>query len=490
MATTTESEIVAVPAVPAAAYSSPSSIKSSRTLDGTPRPASSLDHSACAQSVSDSARIEQFELDIGAEGEADARELPPVDRGRGAWGFVAAAFLLETFLYGFSYSYATILVYFETHDPWQKDSIAALSAVGTTALALQFLFPTFAVLAFRRYPEAVKPSLWVSMVASCGAMLLSSWATKVWQLIVLQGVICGSANAVLFAPVWLYLSEWWVARRGLAFGIVLSGIGFGGFAFPFLLNALLETGGFPWLCRAWALIMVVVLATAIMLIKPRIPRPKPAKGQRGPWLAVDRSFVRDPVFILMCLASLLAALSYLPVALLLPVYASGFTSSTTQQNLILAIFNLFAALGAALSGRVSDYSYSLTVIGCGVCGALVSLTAWGLADNLGKTYAFAVLFALTGQSVSSWGGAARDVAKQNPNTSTLVLCLFSVVRGVGSIVMPFVSETLYNPDDLGKENAWGSNGFEKMIVSVGITSALSALAGLGLGWCNRRKKAE
>jgi hypothetical protein len=36
----------------------------------------------------------------------DVESLPPVDKGKGAWGFAASAFVLETFIWGFSYSYA------------------------------------------------------------------------------------------------------------------------------------------------------------------------------------------------------------------------------------------------------------------------------------------------------------------------------------------------------------------------------------------------
>lgn len=47
--------------------------------------------------------------------------------------------------------------------------------------------------------------------------------SQLWQLVVLQGVLCGIANTFIFAPVFCYISEWWVARRGLAWGLIVSG---------------------------------------------------------------------------------------------------------------------------------------------------------------------------------------------------------------------------------------------------------------------------
>lgn len=44
-------------------------------------------------------------------------------------------------VWGFSYSYATLLVYFSSHDPWQKASLSALTSIGTVLLAVQYIMP-------------------------------------------------------------------------------------------------------------------------------------------------------------------------------------------------------------------------------------------------------------------------------------------------------------------------------------------------------------
>ncbi len=44
---------------------------------------------------------------------ARAEELPPTDRGKAAYEFLIAAFVLEVFVWGYSYSFATILVYLQ-----------------------------------------------------------------------------------------------------------------------------------------------------------------------------------------------------------------------------------------------------------------------------------------------------------------------------------------------------------------------------------------
>lgn len=53
------------------------------------------------------------------------------------------------------------------------------------------------------------------------------------------------------------------------------------------------------MCRVMALILAAVLSIANFLMKPRIPRRKPAPGQRGPWIAIDLKFLYDPIFLWM-----------------------------------------------------------------------------------------------------------------------------------------------------------------------------------------------
>lgn len=76
---------------------------------------------------------------------------------------------------------------------------------------------------FRRYPEWARTLLWIAVAVNCLAMLAASWATKVWQLIVLQGVLCGYSGAILYTPVLLWLNGWFHHKRGIASGIIFSG---------------------------------------------------------------------------------------------------------------------------------------------------------------------------------------------------------------------------------------------------------------------------
>jgi MFS family permease len=108
----------------------------------------------------------------------------------------------------------------------------------------------------------------------------------------LQGVLYGVGGGLVYAPVliWvslsstsrgcrllhavidLQLSEWFVQRRGLAWGIIFGGSGVGGTVFPIIINFLLgRVGGFRWTLRIWAAFIAVLGNVALYFSRPRLP---------------------------------------------------------------------------------------------------------------------------------------------------------------------------------------------------------------------------
>jgi len=57
------------------------------------------------------------------------------------------------------------------------------------------------------------------------SLILASFATKVWHLILTQGVMFAIGGCLLLYTSVLWLDGWYVKRKGLAFGVLCTGNG-------------------------------------------------------------------------------------------------------------------------------------------------------------------------------------------------------------------------------------------------------------------------
>lgn len=96
----------------------------------------------------------------------------------------------------------------------------------------------------------------VGLALTAIGFLVSSFATKVWQLIATQGVICAIGSGLLFTPTTLYLDEWFVKRKGLAYGVMWAGKSITGVGMPFAAEASLRKFGPAVTLRAWSVAIV------------------------------------------------------------------------------------------------------------------------------------------------------------------------------------------------------------------------------------------
>ena len=214
--------------------------------------------------------------------------------------------------------------------------------------------------------------------------------------------------------------------------------------------------------RVWAVLAGVTLALSVYLIKPRVPPRRMRSHERGPWLATDGAFLRDPIMLLTLGTSFVSSLSTFPVSLYLATYASNLTPSAFEAEVVVGIYNVASSFGCAFTGWLADIDYPLATTFCGVAGAIAAFASWGLADSLAKAYGFAVLAGFTSQIIAAWSGCARDVSGGNPYVGSLVFGVLAGSRGLASIAMPFISEELYRPGD--EKESWGRFGFYRMML--------------------------
>ena len=70
------------------------------------------------------------------------------------------------------------------------------------------------------YPHTKRPSIFVGLILMCLSLGLSSLCQTVPQLIGTQGVLYAIGGSLIYSPTILFMDEWFVQRKGLAFGVM------------------------------------------------------------------------------------------------------------------------------------------------------------------------------------------------------------------------------------------------------------------------------
>ena len=158
----------------------------------------------------------------------DARELltepneglPPRDRGAAAWRFVLGCALLEGLIWGLALSFGIFQAFYSRH-PLFSDS-PNIAVIGTCATAMAYFGMLFLAPVVRRYPWSRLPMLWTGCSICAVSLLMASFATRIWHLVLTQGLLYGAGWALCYTPIITMLNEWFSKLRGLAYGIVFG----------------------------------------------------------------------------------------------------------------------------------------------------------------------------------------------------------------------------------------------------------------------------
>ncbi|KAJ1300350.1 hypothetical protein OPQ81_005170 [Rhizoctonia solani] len=431
----------------------------------------------------------QAEISLGAA----ASELPPVDVGFGAWSFVASAFLLDTIIWGFGFTYGVFQEYFIREKTFGDASEAALGAVGTVALGLQYGSALFVILVAQQWRHRIPLMMWVCLVICVASLLCASFTNKIWQLIVLQGVCFGIGGGGLFAPVIVYLPEWFSVRKGLAASIIFGGAGAGGTVYPLATNYLLESLGFRWTLRIWAAFTLVLSTISLFFMKPRLPANRPSGARRIGFFSMVRrqnwSFLYSPLFICIWITSFVQALAYFPVSLYMSVYTTSLGLPPVNGTIVVAVFNLAAVIGQVIFGHFCDiapYPYAIIISGTGA--SLSAYLLWGFAHNLGVIFAFVIVFGLmSGGFTSIWPAASADiVGPENQATVPNVFGVLGVWKGVAAVIGPVVAAALHHPYESSVRTAYSGYGFRDVTLFVGSMMLATAAGGVSSKLLSRR----
>ncbi|KAF2463580.1 MFS general substrate transporter [Lindgomyces ingoldianus] len=432
-----------------------------------------------------SSRVEadlERESNLGS-GTAHGHEfsLAPVDRGRDAWMFLTAAFMVEVLVWGFPFAYGLFQEFYSSHEPFAGSKNIAV--IGTCAMGVMYLSAPLVFGTLQRFPRLKRPAVVFGLITMCIGLGLSSLSQNVTHLIVTQGVFYAVGGGLVYSPTILFMDEWFVKKKGFAFGVMWAGTGLGGVLIPLLLQYLLNNYGFRTTLRCWSIILFLATAPLTYFLKPRLPISQTRNPR--PW---NLSFLFTPTFLLLQTGNILEGLGYFVPSIYLPTFARQLGASGEVSALTIILFNIASVFGCILMGLIIDRWHVTTCILLSTIGSTLSIfLIWGFSTCLPPLFIFSLLYGLFAGSFSSTWPGIMVAVKQHSGAadadSSMVFAMLAAGRGIGNVVCGPVSEALKTG---GKWDAVGvyGDGYGTLVVFTGVSAALGGIGVLGrrVGW--------
>ncbi|KAK7022118.1 major facilitator superfamily domain-containing protein [Favolaschia claudopus] len=419
--------------------------------------------------------------------------LPPVDEGLGAWSFLAAAFVVEAIVWGFPNSYGVFLDAYLQNPRYasQKSSTSLLPLIGTLSSGIIYCSGFFITPIASRYPQHRRKLIWIG-AAICSATLVgASYATKILQLVLLQGVLYGIGGSLLYWQCLSFMSEWFVLRRGLANGILFAGTAVGGIILPLTMTPLIATYGLSSTLRILGIAVAILFLLTIPFVKGRLSNTRTRiHGPAPRGAARPRDWLTQKAFWIFIVINTLQALAYFIPIIYLPTFANALHESSSKSGLALALLNGASIVGRILLGFLSDkfnpWILALTTL---FSTSIATFILWGvLSHYFAGLLAFGIVYgSIAGGWSSLWTGFVRPFAHDDPAMSTTLYGYILLSRGIGSIVSTPISSKLYaSASNISRTHETmgfdvGEGRFENMILYCGtIFAGAAGFAAMGL----------
>ncbi|TET66981.1 MAG: MFS transporter [Dehalococcoidia bacterium] len=333
------------------------------------------------------------------------------------WVIVAVCTILMTMQAGIMYSYGVFFKHLVANFGRSRAATSGVHSLfmithGGFAIAMGWLVDRFG---------PAKVMAFCSFIVGLG-LVLTSQANALWQLYVTYGLILGIGMSALFTTSTATTARWFTERRGLALGIVTSGVGLGTFLVP-VAERLIAT--FGW---SMAYFILGVAAWAVMIPGALFLRRAPGEKQRRAY-GGDESIPPPDISHEAGAGSvsaetgitMKAAARYKPLWMLFSVYfLFNFCLQMVMIHLVnyatdIGIASLIAAtfisiigvgsfLGRLIMGTASDRigSHNALLICCIIL--MITLVFLVFTQELWMFYLFAIIFGL------AYGGEVPQMA--------------------------------------------------------------------------------
>ena len=305
---------------------------------------------------------------------------------RSGWGVVGATFVVLFVGFGAAYTFSTFFPSLE------REFGATRAETGLVFSLAAFLYFGFGAVS-GRIADAMGPrELCIAGMVVVGAgLLFAAHATSLWQVCLGYGLGVGFGVGLAYVPAVGAVQRWFTARRGMASGFAVAGIGVGTLAAPLVAVVLIEAVDWRFAYLAMALGVLVLGGIAAHFITA--PTTGAAAAPALPGFTVGETLSSRSFWILYSATLVLAFGIFIPFVHAVPhALDSGF--SVVEANALIPLVGVGSTVGRFILAPVADRIGRKLCLSLLYAGMGATLAAWMLVEPFWQLAAVAAIFGL------------------------------------------------------------------------------------------------
>ncbi|KAJ0415449.1 major facilitator superfamily domain-containing protein, partial [Aspergillus carlsbadensis] len=333
------------------------------------------------------------------QSESPAAPPPQKEGGLHGWLQVVGTLFILFNIWGLAFAFGSFQSYYVL-DFLPHTSTSAISWVGTIQSWLLIIGGLIAGPLFDMGYYRIM--ILVGAFLSVFGIMMLSFATEYYQILLSQGICTGLGFGLLYIPSITLVSRSFVRKRALALGVSTAGAPLGGVIYTLMFEQLLPKVGFPWTVRIIGFTMLALfVASALMLLwkaentgqLPSTQSQPQQQQQQQPQFRTRRLFdvraLKDLPFWNFTVANFFLYLGYMTPFYYMPIYAETKLGTSRSLGLyILIISQASSIVGRVVTTAVAHYFGAMIPwIFCGVVSGVLCI-AWISAESLARFILF------------------------------------------------------------------------------------------------------
>ncbi|GBE78966.1 Aspyridones efflux protein [Sparassis crispa] len=396
---------------------------------------------------------------------------PPItfpDGGIRAWSNIAGCFLLSFTSYGQLNAFGVFQTYY-SQTLLHGHSVSTIAWIGSTQLTISYVAGCILGRMFDIYGSRV---LLVSgCLLSTFSLMMTSLATKYYQILLAQGFGLGIGIALQFYPILAVPSHWFCANRAAAIGIVIAGSSLSGIIYPIMLSRLFVSVGFPWAVRIVAFMNFGCQVLAIPFVKERFP---PRLGIP----LVDWQAFRETTFLLHALGGFFVAFALYTPYWYIELFSLQKGVGANLSFYMIAIMNAAGLVGRVVTGYAADkYGRFNTLAPVTLLGGISVLAIWATSWHTAEIVVFVLIFGFTSASYSSLASTATAQVTSDPSRIGARTGMFMTAMSPGILTGPSIAGAIVDASN---------GGYLGLQIFVGVFLVAGAALALAARWNGAR----